>query len=76
MENFMSRAFLVNTVHDCVWFDCHKDVAKEVASGAKRIMEAVPQLLKKYYNIDCPVPFPVEVEGGPNMLDLHHMETT
>ena len=72
-DNFGGKAFLINTVHDCVWVDCHKDVQDEVARGMKIIMESVPKVLKKYFDIDCPVPFPVEVEAGPNMLDLHHI---
>lgn len=71
-DNFNGRAFLVNTVHDCVWFDMQPEVVDEVISGAIRIMEAVPQMLKKFYDWDCEVPFPVEAEVGPNMLDLKH----
>ena len=73
-NNFGGKAFLINTVHDCVWFDCHKDVVDHVMAGAKRIMENVRVFLKKIYGIDCPVDFPVDVEVGPNMLDLHHWE--
>ena len=71
-DNFGGKAFLVNTVHDCVWFDCHKDVVDEVIAGAVKIMSAVPQLLKLFYGMDCPVPFPVEAEVGPNLYDLKH----
>ena len=71
-NNWDGKAFLVNTVHDCVWFDLHPDVADEVLGVAKHIMESVPQLLKHFFGIDCPVPFPVDVEIGNNMLDLHH----
>ena len=72
-DNFGNKAFLVNTVHDCVWFDMHKDVYLEVMTGAKKIMEAVPHFLKMYFDWDCPVPFPVDAEVGDNMLDLHHL---
>lgn len=71
-KNFDGRAFLVNTVHDCVWVDMHPTVVHTVIPGMKRIMEAVPAMLKRHFNIECPVPFPVEAEVGPNMLDLHH----
>lgn len=71
-DNFGGKALLVNTVHDCVWFDMCPEVVDEVISGAKRIMEAVPQMLKKFFDYDCAVPFPVDAEVGPNMLDLHH----
>lgn len=72
-NNFEGKAYLVNTVHDCIWVDCHKDVQEQVTRGMKAIMESVPKVLDKYFGIDCPVPFPVEVEAGPNMLDLHHV---
>lgn len=71
-SNWGGKAFLVNTVHDCVWFDLHPDVADEVLAAAKHIMESVPQLLKHFFGINCPVPFPVDVEIGDNMLELHH----
>lgn len=73
-NNFDGKAFLVNTVHDCIWVDAHKDVRDEVCLGIKIIMESVPSLLEKQFGIECPVPFPVDVEAGPNMLDLHHVE--
>ena len=52
----------------------HPDVVDTVIPGMKQIMEAVPQMLKKHFGMDCPVPFPVDAEIGPNMLDLHHYE--
>lgn len=73
-NNWNGRAFLVNTVHDCVWFDMHPDVVDEVLPKAMRIMESVPQLLKHFFNINSPVPFPVDAEVGYNMLELHHYE--
>lgn len=71
-DNFGGKALLVNSVHDCVWFDLCNEVVDEVMAGSKRIMEAVPMYLKMYYGMECPVPFPVDVEVGDNMLDLHH----
>jgi len=73
-DNFGGLALLVNTVHDCVWVDMHPSVVAVVIPGMKKIMEAVPQLLKLKFGIDCPVPFPVDAETGPNMLDLHHYD--
>ncbi|QPC44944.1 DNA polymerase A family protein [Kaustia mangrovi] len=66
------KAFLINTVHDCVWIDCHKDVLDEVAADVKRILESVPEFYNKRHGMDIQVPFPVEVEYGQNMMDLHH----
>lgn len=71
-DNYGGKAFLCNTVHDCVWFDTHKSITDLVARETKEIMESIPKYLKMHFNIDCPVGFPVEVETGPNMYDLHH----
>lgn len=66
------RVFLVNTVHDCVWLDCHKDVVNEVAKLVKSVMESVPEFYNARHGMKIEVPFPVEVEVGPNMFDLDH----
>lgn len=71
---FGGRALLVNTVHDCIWLDVHEDIIHEVIPTIKKIMQAVPAILKKHYKIDCPVKFPVDAEYGRNMLELKHYE--
>lgn len=68
-NNYGGLAFLCNTVHDCVWIDCHKSVMDEVARDIQRIMESVPEVLGELYNMKVDVPFPVEVEVGPNLYD-------
>tara|TARA_R110000787_G_scaffold229901_1_gene337448 strand:- start:172 stop:1032 length:861 start_codon:yes stop_codon:yes gene_type:complete len=75
-NNWDNRAFLVNTVHDCVLFDIHPDIVDEVLTVSKQIMESVPQLLKHFYGWDCPTPFPVDVEVGDNWLDVKHWHPT
>lgn len=71
-ENYGGLALLVNTVHDCVWTDNHKSVSQQVHADIKRIMESVPELMKEIYGMGVLVPFPVEVECGPSMLELKH----
>ena len=73
-RNFNSMAFLVNTVHDCVWSDMHKSVTHIVMPAMMKVMSAIPHYLKELFGINCPVPFPVDGEVGPNMLDLHHYQ--
>jgi DNA polymerase I-like protein with 3'-5' exonuclease and polymerase domains len=66
-------ALLVNTVHDCVWNDMRKEVRDEVLTLTCAIMESVPEVFNAMYpDLEIDVPFPVEAECGPNMLDLHH----
>ena len=75
-NNYKNKAFLVNTVHDCVWLDIHKSILEEVLEDTKEIMENLPSIVNEYFNwkptdeyyID--VPFKVNVEFGPNMYDL------
>ena len=71
-DYFGGRAYLVNTVHDCVWADCHPDVRDAVVSGMIRIMTAIPHFLKHFFNMGCPVQFPVDAEVGTDMLELSH----
>lgn len=71
-DNYDGKAVLCNTVHDCVWADAHPDVALTVAKDIKRIMESVPEWFQQF-GLESPVPFPVEVEMGPNMLELKHV---
>lgn len=66
------KAYLVNTVHDCVWIDCHKDVLDQVCADVKRIMESIPDFYNSRHGMSIDVPFPVEVEVGPNMNALKH----
>ena len=67
------KAFLVNTVHDCVWTDAHKSVAIKVAEDMKRIMQSIPEWYNTRYGMQINVPFPVDAEIGRNMMDLNHM---
>lgn len=70
-KNYGGKAFIVNSVHDCFWFDIHKDVVDQVVEDAEKIMCSIPDRYKEVYNIDVPVKFRVDCEVGPNMKDLH-----
>ena len=71
-DRFDNKAWLCNTVHDCVWLDMHKSVTNKVVPTACKILEAVPHKFNKDFDMDITVPFPVEAEVGPNMYDLQH----
>eukprot|EP01007_Sphenomonas_quadrangularis_P002006 NODE_318_length_1638_cov_122.505979_g239_i0.p1 GENE.NODE_318_length_1638_cov_122.505979_g239_i0~~NODE_318_length_1638_cov_122.505979_g239_i0.p1 ORF type:complete len:423 (-),score=170.54 NODE_318_length_1638_cov_122.505979_g239_i0:370-1617(-) len=70
------RAFLINTVHDCVWIDCHKDVTTEVAADTLKVLQNVRPTLNTLYfgDLFIEVDFPVKVEAGPNLYDLHELQ--
>lgn len=68
-QNFFGgRVFIINQVHDALYFDCHRSVLDEVCRTVKAIMESLPEYFKQF-GYDLCVPFPVEVEYGLNMMD-------
>jgi DNA polymerase I-like protein with 3'-5' exonuclease and polymerase domains len=74
-ENYWDKAYLVNTVHDCILIDCHTDVLEEVCRVIPNIMERVPNVFNYYFNMKIDVPFPVSVEVGNNWYDMEHYTT-
>ncbi len=71
---FGGKVRLVNTVHDCIWLDCHKDYANTAITHCKAIMENTRAYFNKFYKTDWQLEFPVSVEAGPDMLHLKHYE--
>ncbi len=71
-DNFGGKAFLVNTVHDCVWVDMHHSVVDIVIPKMMEIMQSIPEYFNSRYGMNITVPFPVEAEVGRNMMDLVH----
>lgn len=64
-------ALLVNTVHDCKWSDLLKSIQHKVGAVCKEVMESIPEHYNTTYDMNITVPFPVDVECGPNMYELH-----
>lgn len=62
---------LVNTVHDCLVFDC-KDMhtVKTIAKVVLAFFRNADKLIKKYFNIDFNIPLDGEAEFGKNWKDL------
>lgn len=73
-DNYGGLAFLINTVHDSVWADAHKTVAKQVAADMKRIMEGIPQWTFECFDWELDIPFPVDVEAGLNLFEKKSVE--
>jgi len=67
---FDGKALLINNVHDALYFDCHKSVAREVGLGAAAIMADASRYMSEQlgYNISH-VPFPAKAEMGPSMYE-------
>lgn len=66
------RVYIINTVHDAIYVDCHKDVLDEVCGNIKRIMESLPTYFEETLGYDLGVPFPAAVEFGVSMYHKIH----
>lgn len=67
-NNYNGLACLTNTVHDCVWVDCHESIYREVANEVESIMSSVRQVLNIMYpEMKVSVDFPCDVVAGVNM---------
>ena len=73
-DRFDDKLLMVNTVHDCVWFDMHKDLLYHLPN-AKAIMEDVCSHFNEHYpGVTWDTPFPVEFEVGPNLFEMSPMK--
>ncbi|KPI86106.1 putative mitochondrial DNA polymerase I protein D [Leptomonas seymouri] len=78
-NNYNGLAVLTNTVHDCVWVDCHVSVYMQVAKDVEMIMNSVRTVLNALYpEMRVSVEFPCDVVAGENMGALRPImeETT
>lgn len=74
-DNYGHMAFMVNTVHDCVWADSHDDKVAEVVWDIEEVMTDVQGLFDDYYDGQIvPVKFRVETEVGLNLYEMEHYE--
>lgn len=72
---YNGKALLINNVHDALYLDCHKDVAREVALSVKAYMQHAPVYMSQHlgYNIEK-VPFPAVAEMGISMYSKDKVE--
>jgi hypothetical protein len=64
------KCLMINTVHDSVLFDIHKDVLDKAIKMIKLIMESAPTYYKETFGKDFSLPLPVGISVGPNWLDM------
>ncbi|KAK7201668.1 mitochondrial DNA polymerase I protein C [Novymonas esmeraldas] len=70
-RNYGEKAFLVNTVHDCVWVDAHRSVADEVRADLARIMGHTQETIAALWpDMKLDVPFKAEIHSGPSLGEL------
>lgn len=68
------KCLMVNTVHDSILFDVHKDVLWEAAKLIKQTLENLPHYYKEAFGVSLALPFKVEVSAGPNWLDQKEID--
>ncbi len=68
------KCLLINTVHDSVLFDVHKDVIVEALKLIKETMERTPEFYEEAFGYKMPLPLKVELSAGPNWLDQHEIK--
>lgn len=66
---YKDKVLLVNTVHDSILLDIHKDLVKEVIPVIKEILEEVPEVMKQIFNIDMATKPKVSVSAGPDWFE-------
>lgn len=59
----------INTVHDSVIFDIHKDYIKKVLIPIELILESISDLLRDNFNINPDVEFQVDSKIGTSLAD-------
>lgn len=74
LDNFNNRALMINSVHDCVWLDAHKDVVIEAGKMVEDVFKNAQSHINTRYKLKCPVRFRAETEIGKNFLDMHEIE--
>ena len=68
------KCLMINTVHDSIEFDCHKDVLEEALAVIRDTMEALPHYYKESFKVELPLPYKVGISYGPNWLDQQEVD--
>nr|CCC91504.1 putative mitochondrial DNA polymerase I protein C [Trypanosoma congolense IL3000] len=70
-NNYNDKAFLVNTVHDCVWIDAHVSVADEVMRDVSDIMSSTSDIISSLWpDVKLDVPFKADIHIGTSLGEL------
>ena len=66
---YKDKVLLVNTVHDSIMLDIHKDVIAEVLPIIRETLEEVPQAMEQLFGIKMVVTPKVSISAGPSWFD-------
>jgi DNA polymerase I-like protein with 3'-5' exonuclease and polymerase domains len=70
-----AKCILINTVHDSILFDVHKDILTEALVMIKSTMLSVPDEMNALYpDLGFDLPLKVDMEFGPSWLDTSKVE--
>ncbi len=67
--NFDGKALLVNTVHDALYADSHKSVARKAGVVIHASMMAASDLIEYWFGKEVRVPVPSETTWGSSMYE-------
>lgn len=69
IKEFHYRALLVNQVHDALYVDADKEIARKAAVVLHACMEEASVFMEWYFGWEVPVPVPSETTWGKSMMD-------
>ena len=71
-DRYGGNILLVNSVHDCYWFDGVTEDLEKAIPTFMDIIQSVPQVFNNAYpDLNITVPFPAEAEIGLDMFDMN-----
>lgn len=73
-KNFGGKALLVNTVHDALYADAHKDVTRKAGIVIHAAMLAASDYMEYLFETVIDVPVPCETTAGPSMASEKNFE--
>lgn len=73
-RNFGGKALLVNTVHDALYADSHKEVCREAGALIHASMQAASDYMEYHFDTIVEVPVPAETTHGDTMASEGNYE--
>lgn len=72
VDFYSKKCYPINTVHDQVLLDVHKDVVEEVLKDTLHILQNVGEWMSPL-GYELNMPYPVEATAGPNWQEQHSL---